>query len=384
MNAIMSEVDQIALCLSGGGYRAALFHLGALRRLNELGVLSKVTLISSVSGGSILAAHLATHMRPWPEPGEKYLQWPEIEANFLKIVKRDIRTGPVLKRLLMPWNWFRSSTQVEALESNYASGLTQLALSELPERPQFVFCATDMVNGVLWKFDRNETGSYVAGYSKPPSDWKLAKAVAASSCFPPVFSPLPLNLTDQYKKGTNDSWRHMCVSDGGLYDNLGLEPSKGYTVLVSDGGAPFYPTAPTGLLGRGKAYLSVMSRQAESVRKRWLISQFVQKERVGTYWGIGSAVCKYREGDTDGYSVALATETIARIRTDMDVFSNAEIAVLCNHGYLLADIAVDVHVAELSTAGIKKDIPYPDWMEEGKVSVALKDSSKMKWLGRGS
>ena len=54
----------LALCLSGGGFRASLFHLGAVRRLNELGILSKVTTISSVSGGSILSAHLATTLKP--------------------------------------------------------------------------------------------------------------------------------------------------------------------------------------------------------------------------------------------------------------------------------------------------------------------------------
>src|SRR5438445_13233239 len=61
--------DQIALCLSGGGYRAALFHLGVIRRLNELGLLSRVNAISSVSGGSILSACLAKQLRPWPAPG---------------------------------------------------------------------------------------------------------------------------------------------------------------------------------------------------------------------------------------------------------------------------------------------------------------------------
>jgi predicted acylesterase/phospholipase RssA len=45
-----------ALCLSGGGYRAMLLHLGALRRLNEWGHLQKLARISSVSGGSITAA----------------------------------------------------------------------------------------------------------------------------------------------------------------------------------------------------------------------------------------------------------------------------------------------------------------------------------------
>src|SRR3984893_10966975 len=48
----------IALCLSGGGYRAMVFHLGALWRLNELGFLSRLARISSVSRVSIAAGLL--------------------------------------------------------------------------------------------------------------------------------------------------------------------------------------------------------------------------------------------------------------------------------------------------------------------------------------
>lgn len=43
--------DGTALCLSGGGYRAMLFHIGVLWRLNEIGWLPKLDRISSVSGG---------------------------------------------------------------------------------------------------------------------------------------------------------------------------------------------------------------------------------------------------------------------------------------------------------------------------------------------
>src|SRR6266705_778572 len=53
----------LGLSLSGGGFRAALFHLGALRRLNELGVLQQIDTISSVSGGSIINAFLATKLQ---------------------------------------------------------------------------------------------------------------------------------------------------------------------------------------------------------------------------------------------------------------------------------------------------------------------------------
>src|SRR5436309_12942405 len=85
----------VGLCLSGGGYRAALFHLGAVRRLNELGVLSKISTISSVSGGSILAAHLATTIKPWPEPGQSLgskLWQDQVETPFRRFVKRNTRT----------------------------------------------------------------------------------------------------------------------------------------------------------------------------------------------------------------------------------------------------------------------------------------------------
>ncbi len=53
----------IALCLSGGGYRAMLFHLGALWRLNEWGYLPRIARISSVSGGSIIAATLGARWK---------------------------------------------------------------------------------------------------------------------------------------------------------------------------------------------------------------------------------------------------------------------------------------------------------------------------------
>ena len=198
---VAGAVDhRTALCLSGGGFRAALFHLGALRRLNELGVLSKVDTITSVSGGSILAAHLVTQLRPWPEQGASFEQWQEkVEAPFLRFVRNNIRTGPVLKRFLLPWNWFRPSTQVRALEAYYQRHLTNLMLPDLPERPTFVFCATDMTFGVSWVFEKRRVGSYQAGYIMPSPAWPVARAVAASSCFPPVFSPLPMSIAREQK-----------------------------------------------------------------------------------------------------------------------------------------------------------------------------------------
>ena len=64
----MPEIDsqpnaEIGLALSGGGYRATLFHLGALCRMNELGWLHKLDRVTSVSGGSIVGAYLGYRWR---------------------------------------------------------------------------------------------------------------------------------------------------------------------------------------------------------------------------------------------------------------------------------------------------------------------------------
>jgi NTE family protein len=175
----------------------------------------------------------------------------------------------------------------------------------------------------------------------------------------------------------------MSVSDGGLYDNLGLQPVERHgIVLVSDGGQPFVAGVPRGLFGRVKAYLAIQGKQVGAVRKRLLIAQFVKKERQGTYWGVGSAVCRYKPDAVPGYDKEFATNTIARIRTDMDAFSEAEIAVLVNHGYLLADTAIEVHAPQLIARPTAKQVPYPEWLDGGLAIQALKGSDKRWLLGR--
>jgi NTE family protein len=126
----------IGLCLSGGGFRAALFHLGGLRRLNELNLLGQIATISSVSGGSIVSAHLATVI-PWPLH-EPLTNWEERVARpFRAFTSRNIRTTPMLRRLL-PQNWFRTSTAVEAVAGIYQAWLTNMKLQNLPLKPHSV------------------------------------------------------------------------------------------------------------------------------------------------------------------------------------------------------------------------------------------------------
>ena len=147
----------LALCLSGGGFRALLFHLGALRRLNELGVLARVDTLSATSGGSILAARLATLIAK--EPTKKAAFTPEawdelVQAPLLALTREDLQRGFRTLQLLAR-NLFRPHARVEALAKRYEEILTPLKLRDLPPAPRFVFCATDFLRSVPWTFERD-------------------------------------------------------------------------------------------------------------------------------------------------------------------------------------------------------------------------------------
>jgi len=391
----------IGLCLSGGGFRASLFHLGALRRLNELGILSREDFrtVASVSGGSITAAQLAAALayldprKGQPVPPELWER--EVQVPLRALTKKDVRTGPLLRRLL-PWNLLRTQTTVEALAARYERDLVRLRLEALPKRPEFLFLATDMAYGVSFIFSREWMGDYQVGYMSPPPDFPVAKAVAASGCFPPLCDPLRLRLDPAELKGGSaprDAAREQCLSDlrltdGGDYDNMGLEPvwKTHAVVLVSDAGGLFTNQSDRGLLWRIPRYQAIQERQARALRKRWLIASFGHDVLAGAYWGVAGATSQYGAGRT-GYSKALARDVIAEIRTDLDAFSDAEAAVLENHGYLLADAALRRHAASILPDPIPEAVaPHPDWMpparSEDDIRAALADSGKRKGWGR--
>ncbi|MEE8578161.1 MAG: patatin-like phospholipase family protein [candidate division Zixibacteria bacterium] len=389
-------VKKLGICLSGGGYRAALFHLGVLRRLNELGLLTQADTISSVSGGSIMSAHLAQAYVSNPPGQGPYPNWEETIAQpFRKFCQRDIRTAPILKRLFLPWCWFQRSTQVNALMSRYEKHLTRIDLSQLPQSPQFVFCATDVVFGVNWEFKSDKVGDYLAGEVTTPKSWKVARAVAASSCFPPLFGPMPVgkDFVKEKRSKTNPPTdkdkllSKIRLSDGGLYDNLGLEPAKHCDIVIaSDGGAPFRavkPGSPFRLLAR---YFDITANQVGALRKRWLMDDFrtqvsvggdIQPKRQGTILPIDKRSTNRDDPAAPGYEKDLVDKYISSIRTDLDGFTSAEIGVLENHGYLIADRVIKNHTPELVTGTWPKlEPPHPEMLDPDFVKDKLKNSSK--------
>lgn len=137
LTATEADRGERALWLSGQGYRAALFHLGALTRLNELGLLAQVSTVGAVSGGSILAALLATRV-PWPLHGA-FREWREQVARPLRtIAQHNVRARAILRRP------FPSGAEA-ALEERYARELVESLGGESRWGPNFVFGASGLM-----------------------------------------------------------------------------------------------------------------------------------------------------------------------------------------------------------------------------------------------
>jgi NTE family protein len=390
-----AERRGIALCLSGGGYRAGLFHLGALRRLNELGVLSKVDTITSVSGGSIftaqIAGHLAQNRNAWGQPGGPVAGFEEaIAAPMRELATRDIRTRAVLTKL-KPWNWFSQNAQIDTLAAELADGPAGAKLTDLPGRPRLVICSTDVCFRQQWAFDSGtgKVGGQASGYA-PLGGWTIARAAASSSCVPVVFSPMRvsehLGQGDYQGPDRAELVPKIDLSDGGVFDNLGVEPvwRDHELVLVSDAAPSFKPDPHVGPLWSQIRYAVTLLEQATDVRKRWLIASFLRGDLEGTFWGIGSRPANYPyDPGVPLYPEELIRDAISQVRIDLDPFSEGERAVLENHGYLMADIAVHAHAPQLVAGGKAPQVPFPDWMDAGRAAEALRESHRTKLFARG-
>ena len=393
----------MALCLSGGGYRAALFHLGVLRCLHDMGILQTVDTISSVSGGSILSAYLAKRLFELNiTSGISFADWEaHMSSGFRAFVRNDIRTTPFLTHLL--WNWLMPKWRARHLQRNYAKYLLkitengsprQMTLADVASRPEFIFCSTDVSFGINWEFKRDKVGDYHVGYSKKP-EWPLALAVAASSSFPPVFGPMRIGLNPADFKGgayrgkdRDDCVRRLKLSDGGVYDNFGLEPvdNLAATILVSDGGSPFGYQGAANPLQRVMRYLSVMMNQVASLRTRMFFTGVTKKWHTGVLIRIGrERTTKAAAAATqfDGYVDKEVRSMIAGIRTDLDRFTDAEARILENHGYFETFRRINANLPGLiSNPGFNGITPHPDWVDESKVRKALEQSSKRLVLSR--
>jgi NTE family protein len=354
----------MALCLSGGGYRAMLFHVGMLWRLNELGYLPKLDRISSVSGGSITAGALAVAWSGLRFDAHGVAT--NFNEQFVTPVLRMADTNvDVIAALIGFIPGLSASSHVEAEYRKHLFG--HRTLQDLPDRPEFVIDATNQQSGVLWRFLKRYMADYRVGMIKNPRV-ELAVAVAASSAFPPVLSPVRLTLKNSDyvpNNGTYDLHRppfttDVFLVDGGVYDNLGLEPVwKDYeTILVSDGGQPFGPDPKptTEKVGQTLRVLNIIQSQVRAMRTRTLVGDFKSGARKGAYWGIATKIASLKVPGAlpcpPGKTVLLA-----RYPTRLAKVPPAIQQRLINWGYAICDAAMRAFVEK--TAPPPAGFPYP-------------------------
>lgn len=336
----------VALCLSGGGYRAMLYHTGALIRINELGLLPQLNRISSVSGGSITAAVLA-------------LQWKQfvfvdnVASNFKQLVVPPIQhiADQSIDVSAVGWGTFNPTKSIADVIADYYDkylfhGAT---LQSLPDSPRFVINASNVKTGSLVRFSKPYIADYRVGVMRNPR-LRLATAVAASSAFPPFLSPMELAFSkseyeadDKTADLTTDEYRERVVlTDGGVYDNLGIETAwKRYTnILVSDGGRRMSldPYPKNDWAFHSKRLIDLLQHQTCSLRRRQVIDSFKSKVRGGAYWGIQSKLDAFQ---TDG-TVALDASEVELANTDtrLSAISRADQRGIMKLGYALCDAAL--------------------------------------------
>jgi predicted acylesterase/phospholipase RssA len=356
---------RIGLALSGGGFRATLYHLGVIRFLRDSDLLSQVSHVTSVSGGSVLGAHLVMNWDRYCGSAEEFDAAAE---EILAFVSLDVRNR-IMRRY--PWLlglglWRRISlrrssrllTRTGLLERYYQKHLFgNLCLHQLPGTPELHILCTNVSEGGLTSFTRDglliqkrlpdgnmEVEHHRAGLAR------IATAVAASSAFPAFFPPLELRAADV---GAGEGeFPTQYFTDGGIFDNLGVrmfhylsdemaasasadtsDSSEGVcdVILASDVGRIFSvygPDRTPGFLATALRSSDILMNRVWQLERAYLASD--QKCLIAA-----SSDTVPQESDPTALHPEIQIQ-VSRIRTDMDRFREIEIGGLVRHGYCVA------------------------------------------------
>jgi len=354
--------DTLALCLSGGGYRAMLFHLGVLQYFNDAALLGKLDRISSVSGGSITAGVLAMQWNTlvFDAAGHATNFDRLVTANVRKMAATTVDVGAVLLGALLP------GTIGDRVIKRYREVLFgDKTLQDLPDRPRFVINATNVQTGSLFRFSKPYIGDWRIGRFPNP-DRLLAEAVAASSAFPPILSPARLSFkpTDFSLDGgacnTPKFTANVLLTDGGVYDNMGIETAwkRCKTIFVSDAGAKMQPESDTktDTVRHSLRVNSVIDHQVRSLRRRQVVNAFVNGERKGAFWAMSSNPADFPAPSALAVPLNHAQE-LAAVSTRLSALNDEMQERLINFGYAMAERGVRSHFDPAAFAPAQ--FPYP-------------------------
>jgi predicted acylesterase/phospholipase RssA len=406
-------VGKIGLALSGGGFRASLYHIGVLARLAELDLLRYVEVLSCVSGGSIIGAHYYLELRHLLQTRrndtiaqEDYLALvARVERDFLAGVQTNIRMQLAADRASAWANLTDASfSQTKRLgelfeaqlfakvQDGTAAGaprwLNDLSIepcrlpdpSRDPNRafsprsenwklaakvPILILNATTLNTGHPWQFtaahmgeprggidphvDANARLRRVRFFNGPEGyrQFRLGHAVAASAAVPGLFDPLP--LPHLYEKPLL-----VRLSDGGVYDNQGISGllEQGCTFLIvsdASGQSPVVVNPPGHRIGVAVAANDVLMARVRGLQFEVLKKRLAARTLRGVAFVHlmqdieGGEIHQrgWQTAETPPAATALTPygirrdiqERLARIRTDLDAFSDFEAYALMASGY---------------------------------------------------
>jgi NTE family protein len=296
----------IGLALSGGGSRAAAFHLGCLRALHDRDLLRQVRVVSGISGGSLLAALWAYGPA----------QFEEFDETTVRLLRRGLQ-GAILRRLLRPRSMVRnlgaagvalgsrvlgSQRQSVARRSNRTDALVS-ALSDLAfgaktmpevthEGLDVVLTATDLRTGNAVRFGSAHSSCSRLGTIVEPVG--VATAVSASAAFPLLLPAIERTFT--FERNGARAEEALLLSDGGVYDNLGLsvlEPGRSsvftphvydvpYVLSCDAGRGELQMRSPHFLLGRLSRSFDIVHRRAQN-GARARLHEWMAAERINGF-----------------------------------------------------------------------------------------------------
>lgn len=349
---------KIGIALSGGGFRASIFHIGVFKALAKNGYLNNIKHISTVSGGSFtIALIFKVNNNKWPTDKE-YLEniLPKLEKYFVDI---GVGRSAILRLIFCPKHWLnifsRANIIADTLKKDWE--ITN-SLSDLPDTPIWDINSTTVETGKNWRFSKSKMGDYKFGYIMNP-DYLIADAVASSSAFPGFIGRFSINVSKYanwhefdwdnkiFKKKDNSIiFNKLHLSDGGLYNNLGEEAlidKLGETLIkdinfliVSDATQALKTLKSKSIfnpLGRTLRLIDITMDQIKMLRVRTLHNFFDKNPTSGLYIQLG----QYHKLMKDKFDL----NKIKNIKTSLFTLSSEEYNELLKYGASIGQTGID-------------------------------------------
>ncbi len=301
-----------ALCLSGGGFRAMLFHAGAVCRLNEARLLAKLDCVSGVSGGGITTLFLGLRWAKldFDEGGRACNLQEEFVEPLYRLAGKTIDLGAIVRGLLLPCSTIGDHV-ARRLDRLLFGGAT---LADLPDLPRITVGAMDLHTAAWHPFEKGHGREAV-----PASQIPLARVAAASCAYPPLLTPVRLN--------------ERTLIDGGSVDNLAIDPAweRYETLFVSDAlrAIASDPRPRTNPLSATLRSRHASEKELRRLRIDRLQTALHAGAQSGAYWGLDDARAALDGPPADANPDAVRTR-LARI----DASTRRAIV---RWGYLAAD-----------------------------------------------